>query len=814
MMDLGSGPDRPLGRAAIFLVTLGVLLLEIACTRIFSFSLWYHFTYVAVSIALLGFGAAGTFLATSKRLASRPPELLLAQTMLLSSAGAVVTLLAIAFLHVEPFAIASSPMQFVRLVLLFLLCSTPFFAAGMALAVAFRVTVSPNGVYFVDLLGAGVGCGLAVGALWVFGSPGTVAASAAVFVAASLCAAPPSRRVAYGLFGAVMVAAAVIVVAVVPFRPSAEKLLAKMMAAGTQPSFSRWSPIFRVDVYPEPSIGKASGRGVSEHFKGPTPRVKFIAHDGFAEAPMYEFHGNDTELDFLAHSVSATPYVISKQPSVLVIGLGGGFDLLSARRNGAASIKGIELDPVTIDVVRNLEADFNGHILSQPNVDVIAAEGRSFLRHSPERWDVIQMTGVDTLAALSSGAYMLAESYLNTVESMAEYLQHLTPDGTLSLMLTDLSWQRSQARFSFRHLTNFLAAAERLGISKPADHVAIIAAPAAAYQIEILFKPRPFTGEEIETLTSFAEREGFEVWHLPGHQSGTPFTKLLTGDAAAQEAFLDAYPLNVRATPDDRPFFFHCYRWRDLLSSKTWEVDVGFTLATGQLVLGAILLVSVLTSLGLIVGPLLGKASFHGHHAGRFALYFASLGLGFMFIEISLIQHFILFLGHPSYSVAVILLALLTWTGVGSYVSGQIDAQPQTLIRAAFVVLLVLIGFYAWLVPLFFDYWLGSPAAWRYALTVVLLLPLGLTLGVFFPLGLLIVREHDELLVPWAWGANGAASVVGSILSIVLAITFGFQGVLYMAAVVYLIGVAALLSVKPAGAGAGSPRSRRVPGAG
>jgi SAM-dependent methyltransferase len=797
--DSGSGPDRPIGRAAIFLLTVGVLLLEIASTRIFSFSLWYHFTYVAISVALLGFGASGTLLATSSWLARMPADRLLAKSMLLSAAGAVVLLLTIAFIRVEPFAIARDPGQLLRLVLVFVLCSVPFLTSGMALAVAFRVTTSPNGVYFADLLGAGAGCALAVGAIWVFGSPGTVALSSVLFVGAALMAAPPRQRIAYGAAGAAMVVAAVATAVFVPLRPSPEKLLAKMMAAGVEPSYSRWSPIFRVDVYPEPVPGASGSRGLSPKYKGPaSPRVKYVSHDGYAEAPMYQFSGDDNELDFLAHSLSAAPYQVASKPSVLIIGLGGGFDVLNARRNGAGKVKGIELDPLTVEIVKNIEADFNGHILQAPNVDVIPAEGRSFLRHSPERWDLIQMTEVDTLAAMSSGAYMLAESYLNTRESMTEYLEHLAPGGTLSILMADLPWKNRRARFSLRHLMNFIGATERLGIEKPSDHAAILAHPP---YLEMMLKREPWSPGDIETLRQFAEREGFEVWHLPGQVSDTPYAKLLGGTPAEREQFLDDYPLNVRATTDDRPFFFHHYRWKDLLSSENWEFDGGIVLATGQVVLAAILLVSLVSSIVLIIGPLLGKAALRGHHAGRFGLYFSSLGLGFMFIEISLIQRFILFLGHPTYSVAVILLALLSWTGVGAYLSGRLGMHPKRIIGLAFVALVVLIGFYAWIVPAFFSYWLGSSAAWRYALTIILLFPLGLVLGVFFPAGILLVREHDELLVPWAWGANGAASVVGSILSIVLALSIGFQGVLYAAGLVYLAGIAALFSVRsPAGA--------------
>src|SRR5439155_333858 len=262
-------------------------------------------------------------------------------------------------------------------------------------------------------------------------------------------------------------------------------------------------------------------------------------HDGNAEAPMFEFHGDLRELAVLERNVSAAPYVIATRPHVLVIGLGGGFDVLNGLRNGAAEITGVELDPVTVDVVRHHQADFNGGILARADVRAVVAEGRSFLQHSGGRYDVIQLTGVDTLAALSTGAYML------------------------------------------------------------------------------------------------------------------------TADAEGRAQLLRAYPLNIAATWDDRPFFFHFYRWKDLLRPAAWEVDTGHTLATGQLVLGAILIVAVITSIAFIVGPLLSTPALRRPGLAPFVLYFAAIGVGFMLIEISLIQHFILFLGHPTYSVAVILFALL-----------------------------------------------------------------------------------------------------------------------------------------------------------
>jgi spermidine synthase len=795
------GPDHAAGRTAIFLLAFGVLLLEIASTRIFSFSLSYHFTYVAISVALLGFGASGTALATSRRLAGRDPKRLMPEAMLLAAGGVTVTLLTIMFVRVRPFDIGTDPSQLALLALFFVLCATPFFAAGLAMAAALRATVSPNSLYFIDLVGAGAGCALSIAAIWALGSPGAAVAAAAVFVLASLFCAPRAHRLAYGVIGSLIVAASAALVLQVPVLPSQDKLLGKMMAKGFVPSYSRWSPIFRVDVYPEPLSHQSGRRGMSPSLTSKMPRVRFIAHDATAEAPIYEFGGDVTELDYVRQSIFAAPYLSVVKPRVLIIGLGGGFDVLTALAHGASHVTGVELDPVTVALGKGREATFNGGILLRPDVEAVVAEGRSFLRHSSAHYDVIQMTGVDTLSALSTGAYMLAESYLHTVEAMEEQLRHLTPDGTLSLMVYDLPWQQNQARFSLRHVANFLAAAERMGMERPADHVAIIAGPERPIaSIELLFKPRPYRADEVRTLREFVQTYGFEAWHLPGEAPTTPYGRFLTSDRAARSRFVDEYPLNISETPDDRPFYYRFYHWRDLLSPAHWQMEYGYTFATGQLILLAILAVAIVTSLALIVGPLLARPAFRLPGAGRFSLYFAALGLGFMFIEISLIQQFILLLGHPTYSVAVILFALLLWTGLGSFLSGRSTLPERTLIRSALIALLILVPLYGWLVPWWFGRWLGAPAWSRYAVTVVALLPLGLTLGVFFPCGLREVRRHHESLVPWAWGGNGAASVVGSILAIVLAISVGFRAVLLMALAVYLVGVWALLSA-PAAAG-------------
>jgi len=609
----------------------------------------------------------------------------------------------------------------------------------------------------------------------------------------------PRRQTVLAVVLAV-VAAGISVVATVDYLPSKDKLLGGLMHDGMKPLFSRWSPIFRVDVYEGTKIRR---RGTSAKYDGPIPVVRFIAHDGTAEAAMYQFSGDRDELAFFDWNVASAPYQVLDRPSVLIIGLGGGFDVLAAIRAEARKITGVELDPVTIDLVRNRFGDFAGGILDRPEVQTVASEGRSFLRNESALYDLIQLTGVDTLAALSTGAYVLAESYLYTVEAMKDYVARLSNDGMVSFMIGDLPWKTKHARFSIRHVHNFIHAAEDLGWPEPARHAVVISQPGDLSMMELMFKKSPFTAGQIALLSAYAASRGFEVLALPQHKTGTPLEALLNGTVDDRKTLIESYPLDVRETRDDRPFFFHFFRWVDLVGVGTREMALrGHTGAIGQLVLGALLGFTIAASIALIFVPLLAsnRIALTAKGSLRLAAYFGAVGLGFMFVEISLIQRFVLFLGHPTYAIATILAGLLTSTGLGSFISGRIPASAQRLLLPTFVTMSAIAVLYVFALPPLFEALLGAPRVARVMIALALLLPLGLCLGVFFPSGLRIVSGENPDFIPWAWGVNGGASVVGTILAIVLAITFGFPLVTFAGLGLYALAVLAILSVVSVGA--------------
>jgi hypothetical protein len=782
-----------------FLVSLGVLVIEISLTRLLSFTLWYHFTYVAIAVALLGYGASGSLLASWDRLARVVPRSLIAGAATTGAISVSLALLVARFVPFQPLQIASDPVQTVLLAIYLLAITTPFFCAGVVISTALRHwSEHATVIYFADLLGGGLGCALAIPAIWLFGAPGGIAAGGVLLAAAGLVMVPRRRAALATGAAAVAVAAAISTAMAVDYLPSEDKFLGALMRGGLKPLFSRWSPIFRVDVY---EGGRPRRQGTSANFDGAVPAVRFIAHDGTAEAAMYEFSGNREDLEFFDWNVSAAPYQVLDRPSVMIIGLGGGFDVLAAIRGRARKITGVELDPVTIDLVKNRFGDFAGGILDRPEVETVMAEGRSFLRHGSASYDLIQLTGVDTLAALSTGAYVLAESYLYTVEAMRDYLARLSDDGMVSFMIGDLPWRQKRARFSLRHVQNFVHAAEEMGWTDPAAHAVIIGSRGGISMMELLFKKSPFTPSQIATLRAFAASRGFEVLALPGQKTGTPLEALLNAAAEDRKAIVASYPLDVRETRDHRPFFFHFFRWSDLFGVGSREmVDRGHTGAIGQIVLVSLLAFTVVASIALIFVPLLvsNRIALRERGSLRFALYFGGVGLGFMLVEISLIQRFVLFLGHPTYAIATILAALLVSTGLGSFFSGKVPVQPQKLLIPALAAVGVIAVLYLLALPPLFDVLLGAPRIARVVLALVLLLPLGLCLGVFFPSGLRIVNEQNPDFIPWAWGVNGGASVVGTILAIVLGITFGFPAVTFGGLALYGLATVAMVSTRTA----------------
>jgi SAM-dependent methyltransferase len=716
--------------------------------------------------------------------------------------GVALCLLAIDRVALDPLAIASDPLQFARLMLYYVAVALPFFAGGFLVAVPLMAhPASVSRLYFWDLIGAGLACGAVVPLIWWLGTPIATALSTAGFAFAAIAYAEPLRRLVRGLLALLGAALALVVAATGTFEAAPTKFVSQFLAnPNAQLAFARWTPINRVDVVrfePAPTVGSYIGWGISPNYAGGAPPYWMIGNDGDSCAVMYGWDGDPAALDFLGHHVLAAPYLLLDRPSVAAIGLGGGADVLNALRAGARAIVGIEINPMTVLAGRELFRDWNGDILNRPGVEAVVAEGRSFLRSRDTRYDLIEINSVDTLSALSTGAYVLSESFLYTSDAVSDYLAHLRPNGIFAMAVGDLNSKDQPPRHTLRLASIVRRALEQRGVAQPERHVIVIASPGGLPLTHTLVKNEPFTAGEIAKIETFALREGFELWQRPDQPVAHLTSKILRWPPRELASFYARHPLKLGPTTDDSPFFFNFYKWRTLAQSATYaQLGYDRTLATGQIVLVIMLAQAVVMSALLILLPLRRVPRATGgtwlQRAGLL-VYFAALGTGFILLEISLIQRFVLFLGYPTYSLTVVMLSLLVSTGIGSLRTERVTSRFESRLPLRLLLLAGLAAALVYGAPFAFEQLLGAPLALRIAVSIALLAPLGLVLGGFFPLGIRVAERANPRLVPWAWAVNGCATVIGTLVAVIAGMSSSFTIVTGIALGVYAVGVFALL---------------------
>jgi hypothetical protein len=811
----------------VFLLSAGALALEVLETRIFSVAVWHHLTYLLVTVALLGFGAGAALLAVVPALGKRP-----AATM--SWSGALFATTAIATLALlgrappdtsrlleGPVAVAASFFEYGYLVL-------PFLFAGLGVAVALSEPGAPvNARYAWNLAGSGIGCFLFVGTVSALGAPRAAALFAGIGAAAAIAFARGSTsgpRV--GALAALVLCVSTFAFAerVLPVPLARSKLLAANLRENPQGEIvaTVWSPLCRIDALNQTGAERPSGLLLFQDGDAPTNLFSKETAAGGVEGSWA------TPASFAA-AIRANPifrvdppvaiyslaHLFVEEPEVLVIGVGGGQDLLTAIHHGARSATGVEVNRAMRDLVAQDLREFAGDVFGLPGVRVQVAEGRSYLRASRERFDVIQMTGTDSYAALASGAYVLSESYLYTREAMADYLSHLRPRGILAILRFEFDPPRENLRLFGMALE---ALAER-GFSPPSAHAAVVGLattvelegkPVEARYAVALFRLSPFLPEDRRRLEEFcAPLPGVRLLFAPGDlPESSPYASLAAAfDEGTERDWFERYPFDASPVTDDRPFFFQYHRWSELFAPR--EVGRGSDAAEewlditgrgpiGLWILLALLLQTGIAALLLMVLPLavVRGRSVLAPGSGKILAYFAALGVGFLALEIASIQRLVLFLGHPVYSITVTLFSFLVFPGIGSAITGRLSLPPLRTARAAVFVVLLVAAAHALFLDQVTGALLGAPLPARVLVAILLLAPLGLPLGVPFPSGLRAVAASHPPLVPWAIAVNGATSVVGSVACILVAMGMGFRATFLAAAAAYALGTAPLLRTR------------------
>jgi hypothetical protein len=780
--------------AGLFLVTLATVMHEITLTRIFSVTMWYHFAFVAISVAMFGMtvGALVVYLRPARFPAGSLSRQLGASALLFG-----LTVVASFLTHlVIPFVADASVVALWSVALTYVAIATPFVFSGICVCLVLtRFPRQLGRLYATDLVGAAAGCLLVILVIDRADGPTAVIAVGALGAVAGACflTEGDGPRLRVGALAAVTALALLVAVnsALVARQAPLIRLLWVKGAVERTPLHEKWNSFSRLTVHGDPDRPTPpQGWGLSPVFP-PDRGVRqlMLLIDATAGSWLTAFDGREEDLEHLRYDVINLPHHLRRDARVLVIGTGGGRDVLSALLFRQKSVVGVEINGDIIDLVNHRFGPFTGFLDRRPGVTFVNDEARSYMARQDERFDIVQISLIDTWAATGAGAFVLSEHSLYTTEAWRLFLDRLTPRGVLAVSRFYVDERPDEVY----RLTSLAAAAlNARGARSPRDHVVILchvgrqSGPARRVGVAtILVSPTPFSGEDVDLVEQVSRRLEFPVVLSPRAAADETFAAIASGrDVSALYA---AFPVNIAAPTDDSPFFFYTLRLRDLLRGGWRGYDpAGHAINTNAVwVLGVLLVTVVALTVLCVAVPLwltADRAVFRG--AGPLFAYFAAIGLGFMLVEISQMQRLIIFLGHPTYGLSVVLFAMLLSSGLGSLLSGAVGG-PRGRAPAPLLALVGVLTAFGLATPLAIRAFAGATTPVRIGVAVAVLFPIGLLMGTAFPLGVRVASGGAPALTPWLWGINGATSVCASVLAVAIALNAGISASFWTGAACY-----------------------------
>src|SRR5215469_5702123 len=768
----------------IGLSSLAALLLELALTRLFSVVLFYHFAFLAISIALLGLGAGGVFAYLGKARLAQVETRILAARLCTIDAIAVPVVLEVV-LHM-PVSLELSWHNLFKLTALYLAAAIPFFLTGLLFSVVFaRETGAITRLYGADLMGGALACLCLVPLLNLLGGPNTILfAGLLMAIAAAVWACGrPARRVPVALAAGLAVLIA---------GNYSGRLIDVVYAKGvlrdkSWVEFARWNALSRVEVDQQGHNGKAVV-------------IDADASTYIMNVDPHAWQGTVWQKNLMA-APPALASVLRPRGDYAIIGPGGGVDVLRALANGSPSVTAIEINPIIANtIMRGRYANYSYRLYDQPEVHLHVTDGRSFVRATKQIFDVVQMTLVDTWASTAAGAFALSENNLYTVEAFREYFQHLRPDGLIAIT----RWEFREPREALRVVSVATEALHQLGVANPERNFMVVAEGRLdedGIPVVVLAKKSAFTPEEEQAVREhLAAHPSLAALYLPSGSANNPFSALIARNDPG--AFARDYPYNVAPVDDNAPFFFFTLKADQILHNSGVHRGIDWKVNLGVVVLGIVFAVSLAAVFLFLVLPL---AVHGGSRQGVLPLvYFVAVGLGYILVEIAFIQRFVLFLGHPTYALTVVIFLLLLSSGAGSLGSRRWVGEHARL-WIPLGGLIVAISLYVAILPHLLSALIGLPFLAKLVVSAAVLGPLGLAMGVPFPTGLRMLAgaaqpelpasefgepsQVEDNAIEWAWALNAASSVLGSVLAMVLAIRFGLNLTLAGGATAYLLAL-------------------------
>ena len=816
---------------SISLLSGSIIAYEITLMRLFSIGQWHHFAYMIISLALLGFGASGSVIFLTQSWLMRRFQRMYSISGLIYSISVPCCFALNQYVPFNPFMLIWQPSQILPLLVQYLILSIPFFFGAVCIGMALlQFKHHVNRIYFFDLLGSGIGAFGIVFCMYVVAPAQNLTVISAIGICGVLISNLGELRTHWRQISLIAVSG-VLFIGCLLLKPISIKvspykgLSATLNFPDAEILSDAYSPLGALHVVQSESIRSAPGLSLTSQHPIPPQLGVFTDADGMTA--ITNFGGDLSKLVYLDDTSSALAYHLLDNPHVLVLGAGGGGDVLNAVYHKAGSVDAVELNPLVIDLIEQAHGDFSGSIYaldSAYSVRVHIAEARGFVRSTAEKYDLIQIALLDSVNASAAGTHTLSESYLYTVEAISELFQHLKPNGIVSIT----RWLKTPPRDMIKLFATAVEALERNDEERPAENLVMIRGWRMG---TLLIKNGRFQLHERAIIRNFCSTRSFDAAYYPHmeaseanryNQLAEPFyfraaRTILFGD---REGFYKQYPFHVRPATDNRPYFFRFLRFDTLFQMiRTIGRNSIPFIEWGYLLLIATLLQAVLVGFILIFLPLLfvrrqstdvpqrsdpnSRTLTDGEPRSvryRNVLgYFFCLGVGFMFIEMAFIQKFLLLLSYPTYAVAVVLCAFLIFAGLGSLSSLRFrdmlvrsrETSPlRRPIPLAIGVLSTITLLYLLLLNPIFHRFLASSDPIKIIVSISLIAPLAFFMGMPFPLGIDLLRRRNPHLIAWAWAINGYASVVSAILATCLAISFGFSVVILLAIGIYLAGAA------------------------
>ncbi len=777
---------------SVFLISAALISYQILLIKMFSIQYWYHFAYLIISIALLGFGASGTFIFLFKRqLKDHFPSVLFFCPLLLASSIWMNIYLnrEIAF---NPLMIIWNKYEIIRLLILSLSILVPFFLGALCIGLSFIAASDYiHRIYFANLAGSGMGSLIVLLTLFHIRPHGIMLFISMITICAALSAS--TSRIRKGITCVAGVAVILLYVFLFRLMPlpmsSFKDLVQAEHLMDTKKEMEVFGPLGLVTVLSSPAYHYLPDLSLNCPY--PLPRQKGLFLDGNTVGPINEFTGDLNNIHFMDYRTNSLAYKLLYHPAVLIIGGGSGTEILNAGYHAAKSISVVEMNADIAHLMQKPYGTYSGDIYNHVNTNVLIEEGRGYLQRTKQHFDLIDISLLESMGTASAGVYSLNENYLFTTEAIAVCLERLTPGGILSIS----TWIKNPPRDNIKLLATAIEAIEGQKKNVPSQSIIMVRSWQTA---TLLVKNGDFDDRDMAAVREFCKSRLIDIsYHPRVKKSETNIFNKFDEDifysaaikllSPEREKFYETYPFYVKPATDDRPFFSHFFKidmMKQYLKSSD-RVLIPF-LDWGYILVWIAACILFLMGMTLILAPM---PFLLPSQKGLFSIliYFGSLGMAYMFLEISLLQQFIRYLFDPIFSASVVIGSFLVYSGIGSLIAGKVSPFKSKHIFWS-VLIIGITGF----IFLTSDRWLqsilsGLPLWLRMLSCSLIIAPLAIPMGIPFPSGLSELSAGREGLIPWAWSINGFFSVIGSSTTVLIAITCGFKSIILMAVVLYIL---------------------------